>query len=108
MIIVQVALHVKLDHIAPFKVATIEKVQKTRQEPGCVRIELYQMADDPQMFTLFEIYEDDAALQNHMAAAHFVTWKQTTREMFASPGYGEQYHAVDPTWDHLRDAAYGR
>ncbi len=43
----------------------------SRAEPGCLQYDVYQVADDPDTFFLFERYADEAALEAHGASAHF-------------------------------------
>ncbi|MEQ9663471.1 MAG: putative quinol monooxygenase [Parasphingopyxis sp.] len=40
-------------------------------EPGCHYYQPTQLADDPNVFKVFEVYEDQAALAAHRETAHF-------------------------------------
>jgi len=42
----------------------------TRTEPGCRLFMLHQDLSDPQRLFLWERWDDEAALQKHLAAAH--------------------------------------
>ncbi len=44
--------------------------QATQHESGCYRFEINQRLDEPRHFTLWEIWEDEAALAAHFEAVH--------------------------------------
>ena len=48
------------------------------QEPGCRRFEISQKAGQPNVFTLAELYDDDAATDAHLAAPHTARWRELT------------------------------
>ena len=51
-------------------------VALTRQEPGCEVFSISQSLDDPELFILWEVFTNEAALQEHLA-------KPYTQELFA-------------------------
>jgi (4S)-4-hydroxy-5-phosphonooxypentane-2,3-dione isomerase len=59
-------------HVAAFRDAIIENaLASTVTEPGCRQ---FDVCTDPQrdnVFFLYELYDDDAAIAAHMASAHF-------------------------------------
>ena len=53
----------------------IEKLTPpSREEPGNRFYQAYQSPDEPGVFRLFEIYDDEAAYQAHGASAHFTEY----------------------------------
>jgi quinol monooxygenase YgiN len=46
----------------------IQQGRLSRQEPGCVRFEVYQSNNDPTRFFLNEYWENQAALEVHRTA----------------------------------------
>jgi quinol monooxygenase YgiN len=40
-------------------------------EPGCATYHVSRSTDRPDLFMLYEVYKDDAALQAHRATPHF-------------------------------------
>lgn len=52
---------------APLKQAIEELIEKTLEEPGCEIFKVFQCDEDPEQFVLWEIFTDQAALQEHMA-----------------------------------------
>ena len=45
--------------------------QLTREEPGCIRYDVFHSTLDKHRFVLVEVYEDRAALEAHGASEHF-------------------------------------
>jgi quinol monooxygenase YgiN len=43
----------------------------TRLEPGCVRFDVARSNSDLRIFALYEMYDDQAALDAHFASEHF-------------------------------------
>ena len=41
-------------------------VKPTRQEPGCIRYQLYRNGSDPQDFTFIEEWESEDVLEKHL------------------------------------------
>ena len=56
----------------------------THAEPGCKRYELYE-SDATGRFYLYETWESQAALDQHMASPHFKRLKQTGGELVREP-----------------------
>lgn len=48
-----------------------EMVEKTVQENGCIKYELFQDVKDPNTLIIIEEWESQEALNNHMASEHF-------------------------------------
>jgi quinol monooxygenase YgiN len=46
-------------------------VPASRAEPGCRIYQPYRDAAEPQVFRLFEVYDDEAAFQAHFESEHF-------------------------------------
>ena len=53
--------------------AILEKLTaESRKEPGCVMYQVHKHKTDPRRFFIYEQYKDDAALEAHRAAPHFL------------------------------------
>ncbi len=50
-------------------------------EPGCSRFEVSQNPDQENVFTLSELYADQAALDAHYASAHFANWRERIKDI---------------------------
>ena len=43
-------------------------------EPGCYRFDILVDSNDPDLVHLYEVYEDQAALDTHRTMPHYVQW----------------------------------
>lgn len=50
------------------------------QEPGCRSFDVHQSRDDPALFLLLEVYADDAALEAHRAAPHYLAFREGVKD----------------------------
>lgn len=91
---VLVHVHVKPDQIEAFREATLDNARNSVLEPGNVRFEVYQQADDPAHFVLMEIFRDADAQVAHRETAHYQRWRDAVAGMMAEPRRGVTYVAV--------------
>lgn len=42
-----------------------------RDEPGCLVFDVLEMREEPDTFLLYEVYESQAALEDHKQTAHY-------------------------------------
>ncbi|MDD5557452.1 MAG: putative quinol monooxygenase [bacterium] len=102
MHILQVFIRVKPDSIEPFKAATIENVRASRREPGVLRFDMLQQADDPSRITLIEIYRAPEDHARHRETPHYQAWRSAVEGMMAEPRRGVTYVDLQP--DHAARA----
>ena len=95
MLIVHVFVHVKSDFLDAFTAATLENARQSVEEPGVVRFDVIQQADDPTRFVLVEIYRTAADPARHKETAHYLTWRDAVEPMMAEPRRSVKYHAVN-------------
>ncbi len=103
MLIVHVFVHVKPDCVDAFKVASLENARHSVQEPGVVRFDVIQQADDPTRFVLIEIYRTADAPAQHKETAHYTTWRDTVADMMAEPRSSVKYthqYPQDAGWEY--------
>ena len=60
-------------HAKPERLSDVEQIvetfaKKTREEPGCDRIEVFRRTDEPETFVALMAFQDEAALQAHLDA----------------------------------------
>jgi (4S)-4-hydroxy-5-phosphonooxypentane-2,3-dione isomerase len=48
--------------------------EQSRKEPGCAMYQVHRHRTDPRRFFIYEQYKDDAALEAHRAAPHFLQY----------------------------------
>ena len=72
-----VSLQVRPDKRDRFLTAIAENAAASvRDEPGCLRFDVMEDAQQPNRFYFYEIYTDPAAFDAHKAAPHFAVWRQ--------------------------------
>jgi len=48
--------------------------EQSRKEPGCAMYQVHRHRNEPRRFFIYEQYKDDAALEAHRAAPHFLQY----------------------------------
>lgn len=96
MHVVFVHVHVKPEHREEFLQATLENARGTVQEPGNLRFDVLQQADDPNRFILDEVYRDQAGMDAHKATAHYARWRDQVGPWMAEPRRGIPYVPLFP------------
>ena len=96
MLVVHVAVHVKPDAVAAFRAATLENARQSIREPGVVRFDVVQQADDPTRFVLIEVYRTAEAPAAHKETAHYAAWRDAVADLMAEPRTSARYGSVFP------------
>ena len=96
MIVTIVHVRVKPEHVDDFIKATEENHRRSVQEPGNVRFDLLQKAEDPAEFALYEAYEDAAASAAHKETPHYLEWRSRVADWMAVPREGVRYRGLCP------------
>ena len=55
------------------------------QEPGCLRFDVLQQADDPTRFVLVEAYDTEDDLASHKTTDHYKAWAEVTNRVQVEP-----------------------
>jgi len=100
MHIVHVHVHVKPEAVEAFKAATTRNARNSVEEPGCLRFDVQQSADDPSRFVLVEIYRAEADAGRHKETAHYKEWRDAVADMMAEPRQGRRFVSVFPPDAH--------
>ena len=53
----------------------VDALGSERDEPGCLRFNVLQDAQDANVYYFYEVYKDAAALEAHRAAPHYAVWR---------------------------------
>lgn len=96
MLIYHVHVHVKPESVEAFKRAILENARASIQEPGVLRFDVVEQADDPARFLLVEIYRDAEVQAQHRATQHYQVWRDTVADMMATPRAGVKYTRIFP------------
>ena len=84
MIALIVTIQIKPDQKGPFMAAMDgDAIGSNNDEPGCLRFDVLQDNEDPNRIHLYEVYQDEAALEAHRQAPHYLKWRETVADWFA-------------------------
>lgn len=91
-----VEFHIKPAFIDAFEAAIVENACASRgTEPGCRQFDVCRDPNDPALFFLYELYDDEAAVQAHLQTAHFLRMNEATAEWVERKKVS-RYHRVAP------------
>jgi quinol monooxygenase YgiN len=72
MLALIVEFRIKPSHVADFERAMLENARASREtEPGCRQFDVCRDPDDACAFVLYELYDDEAAIDCHTKTAHY-------------------------------------
>jgi (4S)-4-hydroxy-5-phosphonooxypentane-2,3-dione isomerase len=85
MLILQVNVRVKPDHVNAFREATLANAKGSLAEPGIARFDVLQNEEDPTRFMLVEAYRRREAIAAHKETPHYREWVERVTQMMAEP-----------------------
>lgn len=97
MIATLVHVWVNPRRIEEFKKATLENHRESVKEPGNLRFDILQDANDPAKFTFYEAYESEEAVAAHKETPHYEKWRDTVANWMAKPREGVKHTIIAPT-----------
>ena len=68
--------------------------EHSRKEPGCVMYQVHKHKTDPRRFFIYEQYKDDAALEAHRTAPHFLQYAKKELPKVADRVEGHLYEPL--------------
>ena len=71
MYLVAVTFRIRPDRIDAFLPRVAQQARDSLEEPGCRRFDVWQAPGEPARVFLYEIYDDRAAFDAHLASPHF-------------------------------------
>lgn len=96
MLVIHVQVQVKPESVEAFKAATLDNARQSIREPGVVRFDVVQQADDPTRFVLVEVYRSVEATAAHKETKHYQIWRDTVASMMAAPRSSVKFANVFP------------
>ncbi len=79
MLTIVVEFRILPAHIEAFECAIIANATASREtEPGCRQFDVCRDPADPQLFFLYELYDDTAAFDAHLFTRHFLEMEALT------------------------------
>lgn len=77
-LIVEFLIHAP--QVAAFEAAIIDNARASREtEPGCRQFDVCRDPAEVRRFLLYELYDDEAAVQAHLASPHFLQMNAATQ-----------------------------
>jgi autoinducer 2-degrading protein len=99
MIGVWVKVRVKPDGKKKFLEAIeADALGSERDEPGCMRFNVLQDQKDDNVYYFFEVYKDEAALEEHRKAPHYAIWRAAA-DTLDGPTEPTRFKTVFPSPD---------
>ena len=97
MIVTCVHVNVKPENVQDFIRAIVENHKGSVLEPGNLRFDVLQKADDPCRFMVYEAYESEEAAALHKTTPHYIKWRDTVRDYMADSRQGVRYNIIEPS-----------
>ncbi len=97
MIVTCVYVNVKPDAVDRFINETIINHQESVKEPGNLRFDFIQKADDFCSFMIYEVYESEEAVAEHKKSAHYINWRDAVADFMVEPRKGIRYNVIEPS-----------
>lgn len=88
MIAITVFLEAHPEHTDALLAEIVENAGHSRKEPGCRKWEYSRHLQDPLKFCLYEVYDDVAAMESHLASPHVKRWMEEAPKYFAAKTAG--------------------
>jgi autoinducer 2-degrading protein len=86
-----VHVQVKPEFVKDFIEAIRENHEHSVREPGNLRFDILQDAQDPSRFVLYEAYESEKAALAHKETSHYLKWRDTVAPWMAKPREGVKH-----------------
>jgi len=68
--------------------------EESRKEPGCSMYQVHRHKTDSRRFFIYELYKDDAALEAHRSAPHFLQYARKDLPKIADRVEGHLYEPL--------------
>ena len=76
MLAIWVKVRIKPDKRQRFLDAIeVDALGSEKDEPGCLRFNVLQDANDENTYYFYEVYKDQAALEAHRNTPHYAVWR---------------------------------
>lgn len=90
MYVVLGIIKVKPAHLAEFVTHVTRHAARSLREPGCVRYDVLQDADDPATICLYEVFLDETHLHVHHAQDYYREWMAVSRDWRDQSAYSRR------------------
>ena len=79
-----------------FLAASAPFAGESLRESGLVSFALLQQVNEPAHFSMFDVYHDDAAYEEHLKSAHYLAWMNSISSLLAEPMSSLPYTPIFP------------
>jgi len=94
MVVLAVTWMAKIGHESDVAGIFSKLTEESRKEPGCVTYQVHRHKTEPRRFFIYELYKDDAALEAHRAAPHFLQYARKELPKIAERTEGNLYEPL--------------
>jgi quinol monooxygenase YgiN len=84
MIVISGTVRIPADKVAAARPAIRALVEATRREDGCIAYSFGEDVTEPGRIIIAETWRDQAALDAHFSAPHFIAWRAAGAELGVS------------------------
>jgi quinol monooxygenase YgiN len=81
--VVIVTSQAKPERAEALKSLLLTLVEATNKEPGAIAINLHRDRFNPNIFVLYEVWRDVAALENHLTQPHAIAYQSVVADYLA-------------------------
>lgn len=96
MYVTIVHVSVKPENVDAFKEACRLNHEGSVQEPGNMRFDILQSANEPTKFVLYEAYKTQQDAAAHKETAHYLAWREIVADWMAEPRQGIAFYGLYP------------
>lgn len=96
MTVTLVHVFVKQEFIDAFIETTRTNHENSIKEPGNLRFDILQDAQNPSKFILYEAYVSEQAVTAHKDTAHYAKWRDTVAPWMERPREGVKHTLLFP------------
>lgn len=85
MLTIIVNINVKPEYRTEFISATLKNVKNSLLEPGVIRFNFCENANEDNAFILIEVYKSKEAQLEHKMTPHYNEWREQVEKMMSKP-----------------------
>jgi (4S)-4-hydroxy-5-phosphonooxypentane-2,3-dione isomerase len=78
------------------KAIEVDALGSEGDEPGCLRFNVLHDAQDENVYYFYEVYKDQAALEEHRKAPHYAVWREAAETTLDGPTEATRCETVFP------------
>ena len=96
MIVTCVYVNVIPEGIQQFIEETTKNHLESVKEPGNLRFDVLQQADEPGKFLIYEAFRSEEDVALHKTTPHYLAWRNAVEALMAEPRKGVKHKIIQP------------